>query len=230
MEILNLDRNMAQLALLQRIELASPFLKRLRKILGRFLFSKFISKYLINLKKISEDYSVLMKEELSTISKFLKQNQNILSIGGGIGGLEVAIMKKFNQSNITLIEKDYISKKIKYGWDDKNSEGYNNLSLMENLFSDNGISNSRYKIIDYNKKTFPEDNFDLVISLYSLDYHYDFNIYSNYLKQSSNENTIIIFDTIRFEYFKKIFEKIEIIQTNDDTVHKSKRVACKNIL
>tara|TARA_E500000178_G_scaffold41344_1_gene37061 strand:- start:1334 stop:2026 length:693 start_codon:yes stop_codon:yes gene_type:complete len=230
MEILNLDRNMAQLALLQRIELASPFLKRLRKILGRFLFSKFISKYLINLKKISEDYSVLMKEELSTISKFLKQNQNILSIGGGIGGLEVAIMKKFNQSNITLIEKDYISKKIKYGWDDKNSEGYNNLSLMENLFSDNGISNSRYKIIDYNKKTFPEDNFDLVISLYSLDYHYDFNIYSNYLKQSSNENTIIIFDTIRFEYFKKIFEKIEIIQTNDDTVHKSKRVACKNFL
>ena len=46
----------------------------------------------------------------------------------------------------------------------------------------------------------------------------------------SNENTIIIFDTIRFEYFKKIFEKIEIIQTNDDTVHKSKRVACKNFL
>ena len=230
MEILNLDRNMAQLALSQRIELANPFLKRLRKILGRFLFSKFISKYLINIKKISEDYSVLMKEELSTISKFLKQNQNILSIGGGIGGLEVAIMKKFNQSNITFIEKDYISKKIKYGWDDKNSEGYNNLSLMENLFSDNGISNSRYKIIDYNKKKFPEDNFDLVISLYSLDYHYDFNIYSNYLKQSSNENTIIIFDTIRFEYFKKIFEKIEIIQTNDDTIHKSKRVACKNFL
>lgn len=230
MEILNLDRNMAQLALLQRIELASPFLKRLRKILGRFLFSKFISKYLINIKKISEDYSVLMKKELSTISKFLRQNQNILSIGGGIGGLEVAIMKKFNQSNITFIEKDYISKKIKYGWDDKNFEGYNNLSLMENLFSDNGISNSRYKIIDYNKKTFPKDNFDLVISLYSLDYHYDFNIYSNYLKQSSNENTTIIFDTIRFEYFKKIFEKIEIIQTNDDTVHKSKRIACKNFL
>ena len=60
-----------------------------------------------------------MKEEVSTISKFLWQNQNILSIGGGIGGLEVAIMKKFNQSNITFIEKDYISKKIRYGWDDK---------------------------------------------------------------------------------------------------------------
>ena len=55
-----------------------------------------------------------MKEEVSTISKFLWQNQNILSIGGGIGGLEVAIMKKFNQSNITFIEKDYISKKIRY--------------------------------------------------------------------------------------------------------------------
>ena len=227
---MNLDRNMAQLALLQRIELADPFLKKLRKIFGRFLFSKFISKYLINVKKISEDYSVLMKDEVSTISEFLEQNQNILSIGGGIGGLEVAIMKKFDQSNITFIEKDYISKKIKYGWDDKNSEGYNNLSLMENLFFDNGISNSRYKIIDYNKEIFPEDSFDLVISLYSLDYHYDFNIYLNYLKKTTNENTVIIFDTIRSEYFKKIFKEIKIIKTNDDTVHKSKRVACKNFL
>lgn len=227
MESLNLDRNMAQLALLQRIELAGPFLKKFRRIFGRFLFSKFISKYLINVKKISEDYSVLMKEEVSTISKFLWQNQNILSIGGGIGGLEVAIMKKFNQSNITFIEKDYISKKIRYGWDDKNSEGYNSLSLMENLFFNNGILNSRYKIIDYNKKIFPKDSFDLVISLYSLDYHYDFNIYLNYLRKSSNDNTIIIFDTIRYEYFKKIFKEIEIIKTNDDTVHKSKRIACK---
>ena len=51
MEFLNLNRNMAQLALLQRIELASPLLKKFRKIFGRYLFSKFISKYFINVKK-----------------------------------------------------------------------------------------------------------------------------------------------------------------------------------
>ncbi len=157
MEFLNLNRSMAQLALLQRIELASPLLKKFRKIFGRYLFSKFISKYFINVKKISEDYSTLMNNEVSSISKFLKQNQNILSIGGGIGGLEIVIMKKFNSSNVTFIEKNYISKKIRYGWDDKNLEGYNNLDLVQNLLSDNSISNSRYKIIDYNNKAFPKE-------------------------------------------------------------------------
>ena len=34
-----------------------------------------------------------MNNEVSSISKFLKQSQNILSIGGGIGGLEIVIMK-----------------------------------------------------------------------------------------------------------------------------------------
>lgn len=227
MEILNLNRNMAHLALLQRIELASPLLKKLRKVLGRYLFSKFISKYFINVKKISEDYSILMKNEVSSISKFLKQNQNILSIGGGIAGLEIIIMKKFSTSKITFIEKNYISKKIKYGWDDKNLEGYNSLNLMQNLLFDNNISSSRYNIINYNSEIFPKNNFDLIISLYSLDYHYDFNIYLDYLKKSTNNNSVIIFDTIRYEYFKKIFTDVEIIKVNENTVHKSKRIACK---
>ena len=151
---LNLKK-MAQLALLQRIELASPFQKKLRKIFGRYLFSNFISKHLIGSKK-SRNYTILMRNELSTLKKFLSENQNILSIGGGIGGLETLIMKEFQSSNITFVEKNYISKKIKYGWDDINSEGYNNLSLMKDLFLDNNISNSRFKIIDFNRDIFPK--------------------------------------------------------------------------
>ena len=52
-----------------------------------------------------------MESELSSILSLLKQNQRILSIGSGLGGLEIAIMKKFNETKITFIEKDYISKK-----------------------------------------------------------------------------------------------------------------------
>ena len=226
---LNLNKKMAQLALLQRIELASPFQKKLRKIFGRYLFSNFISKHLIGSKKISRNYTILMRNELSTLKKFLSENQNILSIGGGIGGLETLIMKEFQSSNITFVEKNYISKKIKYGWDDINSEGYNNLSLMKDLFLDNNISNSRFKIIDFNRYIFPKKNFDLVIFLYSLDYHYDFNIYSDYLKKNTNKNSIIVFDTIRYQYFEKIFEEIEIIKENNNSVHKSKRIACKSL-
>ena len=40
MESLKLDRNLAHLAVLQRIELTTPFQKKIRKLFGRYLFSK----------------------------------------------------------------------------------------------------------------------------------------------------------------------------------------------
>ena len=56
MESLKLDRKLAQLAVLQRIELTTPFQKKIRKLFGRYLFSKIFSKYMINIDKISQDY------------------------------------------------------------------------------------------------------------------------------------------------------------------------------
>ena len=64
--------------------------------------------------------------------------------------------------------------------------------------------------------------------LYSLDYHYDFNIYSNYLRSVSNESTKIIFDTIRPDFFNKLFENLSVVKKNELTVHKSKRIVCIN--
>ena len=37
MEVFKVNREIAQLIILQRIELASPFLKRLRKLFGRYI-------------------------------------------------------------------------------------------------------------------------------------------------------------------------------------------------
>ena len=86
MKSLTLNRNSAQLALLQRIELADDNLRKIRKIFGRYLFSKVFSKYFINIKKISENYSRIMNEELDTIKKFISDKKIFLSIGAGIGG------------------------------------------------------------------------------------------------------------------------------------------------
>ena len=152
--------------------------------------------------------------------------QKILTIGGGIGGIELLILKKFPNIKIDLIEKNYISDKIRYGWDNENQEGYNNLLLTGNFLSLNGIDKTKYNIYDYDKKNFPNKNYDLIISLYSLDYHYDFNIYLNYLKSVSNKNTKIIFDTIRPEFFYSLFENLSVVKKNELTVHKSKRIVC----
>lgn len=218
---------MAQLVLLQRIELANPLLLKLRKIFGRYLFSKIFSKYFINTKEISKNYTKLIEKELLNISSYLRQDQKILSIGSGLGGLEIAIMKKFNRTSVTLIEKDYVSDKIKYGWDNENKEGYNDLSLLEDLITMNNITKDQFNIINYEEGNFPTKKYNLVISFYSLDYHYDFNIYLDYLKKNTDENTLIIFDTIRYEYFNGVFNFVKIIKEDENTVHKSKRIVCR---
>ena len=73
-------------------------------------------------------------------------------------------------------------------------------------------------------------NYDYIISLYSLDYHYDFSYYLKYLKHIMNESTEIIFDTIRPDYFSNIFEDVRIIETEQKSIHSSKRIICKNFI
>ncbi len=226
MEDLKFTRDMAQLAVLQRIELADKFLMKVRKLFGRYLFSKLFSKYLINKRKISQNYLKVINNEYQNIEKFLNDGQKILSIGGGIGGLELLILKKFPNTKIDLIEKNYISEKVKYGWDYKNNEAYNNLTITKKFLNLNGIDTNKYSIYDIDKKNLPIKSYDLIISLYSLDYHYDFNIYVKYLRSVSNKNTKIIFDTIRPDFFFNIFEEISVIKENESTVHKSKRIKC----
>tara|TARA_B100000941_G_scaffold223511_1_gene165746 strand:- start:1538 stop:2230 length:693 start_codon:yes stop_codon:yes gene_type:complete len=226
MNFFNLNRKLAQLALLQRIELADKKLMKKRKIFGRYLFSKIFSKYFINTKKISEEYTKIMVEELNTIKKFIINKKSFLSIGAGIGGLELLILKTFSDAHVSFIEKNYVSNKIRYGWDDLNREGYNDLNLLDEFLKSNEISKKRYQIFDFDKKIFPTNKFDVLLSIYSLDYHYDFEVYSNYLKKIMTKDTILIFDTIRPKYFESVFERIEILKEDSNTVHKSKRIAC----
>ena len=227
MEAFKLDRNLAHLAILQRIELTTLFQKKIRKLFGRYLFSKVFSKYMLDLDNISKDYYKIMYNEYLTIKKFVKPNQNILSIGAGIGGLEVIINNSFKNENFTFIERDFVSEKIRYGWDNENKEAYNKLNLLQNFLETNLLEINRFKIINFDTENLPIENFNLITSLYSLDFHYDFEVYKKYLSSVSNNETVIIFDTIRANYFKDIFEDVIIIKEDDDTLHKSKRIACK---
>ena len=227
----HLGNKTARLIILQRIELASTLLKKIRKLFGRYIFSTFVSKFFLDKKLLEKKYYALMESELQLLEKHLSfdNNKSILSIGGGVGGLEALIGQKFDCS-FCFIEKNYTSKKVKYGWDKDNDEAYNDLKLLEKFLLDNNINKEKFKIFDYDHDVLPEKKFDIVISLYSLDYHYDFNIYSEYLKKVSHKETILVFDTIKADLYKKIFNKVEIIKKDDQTVHKSKRIMCSNFI
>ena len=222
----------ARLAVLQRIELASPLLLKFRKLLGRYVFSNIITRYFLNPKLIGQEYYKMMLEEFLTIKKFINSNDNFfLGIGSGIGGLELLINQNFKDKNYYFIERNYVSKKVKYGWGGMvNNEAYNDLKLQKNFLKKNNMNESQINIYDYDKDNLPEIKFDVVISLFSLDYHYDFGLYIEYLKKVSKVDTKIIFDTIRSDYFKKIFKNVEIVKSDLTTVHKSNRIVCSQFL
>ena len=226
-----LNKKEARLIILQRIELINNFLKRVRKFFGRYFFTNFISKYFLSTKNVGKVYFEDMYQEFATINSAIDpQNKNLLSIGGGLGGLELVINKKFNVKSFTFIERNYVSKKVKYGWDNKNNEAYNDIGIQKNFLTKNGMESSKFKIFDYDNDQLPKDKFDIIISLFSLDYHYDFTIYFEYLKNNTHKESKIIFDTIRPDYFKNIFNEVIILKDRTKTIHGSKRIMCSNFI
>lgn len=221
------DNEIARLAVLQRIELATPSIMKIRKFFGRYLFTNFLTKFFLSKNEINNKYYNLMLNEYNFLNKHVSfKGKKILSVGSGISGLEILI-DYFNDGNyFSIIEKNYISKKIKYGWDDKNFEAYNGLEILRRFLDKNKFK-SEFKIYDYDKDIFPDSNFDIIISLFSLDYHYDFNLYKNYFQKISTSKTQIIFDTIRPEYFRNIFNDVKIISETNKKIHSSKRIICK---
>ena len=227
-----LPKKAARLIVLQRIELAGNILKKIRKLFGRYFFSNFITKYFLNSVKIGNEYYKIMHDEFLTIKKFISDDDNLfLSIGAGVGGLEAIINQNLPEKNYFFIEKNYISKKVKYGWTGQSkSEAYNSLDIQKEFLLANKMNDQQINIVDFDEGNLPMKKFDIITSFFSLDYHYDFDLYINYLKKVSKKNTKIIFDTIRADFFKKIFKNVEIIKSRSDTVHKSKRIMCSEFI
>tara|TARA_B100000767_G_C19542709_1_gene441494 strand:+ start:9 stop:701 length:693 start_codon:yes stop_codon:yes gene_type:complete len=226
-----LNRKEARLIILQRIELISDSLKKIRKVFGRYLFSNFISKYFLSTSGVAKAYFQNMQQEFETINSAIDlHNKDLLSIGGGLGGLELVINKNFNVKSFTFIEKNYVSKKVKYGWDNKNNEAYNDISMQRNFLIKNEMESSRFTIFDYDNDQLPKGKFDIIISLFSLDYHYDFKVYLEYLRNNTHKESKIIFDTIRPDYFKNIFNEVIVLKDRTKTIHGSKRIMCSNFL
>ena len=227
MENFNLDREIARLILFQRVELLTPLQRKIRKLFGRYFFTNFFSKYFTNPKNVGKEYFKKMKNEHNSLSNHIDfKKKKFLSIGGGMCGLELIINSKSPSSVFSIIEKNYVSKKISYGWDENNSEAYNNFSKLNAFLQNNGMSKDNYIIYDFDSDKLPLEKFDYVISLYSLDYHYDFNLYKDYFQKILSENSVLVFDTIRPDYFMKLFDSVKIIKSEQKNIHSSKRILC----
>ena len=75
---------------------------------------------------------------------------------------------------VDLIDRNFVSKKVIYGFDSKNLEAYNNLDYTKDFFLSNVFSNTKFEIFNYDKDKLPDKIYDIIISLFSLDFHYPF--------------------------------------------------------
>ena len=233
MDKFEVTKKSSQLIVLQRIEIANSLLLKLRKIFGRYVFTNFLTKYFISPSDVGKKYNEIMLKEFLSISKEIENpdNEFFLSIGGGMGGLEAVINKRLGSKKFYFIERNFVSKKVVYGWGGSlNSEAYNNVEEQKYFLLRNGLEEKNIHIYDYDNNDLPRLKFDIIISLLSLDYHYDFFIYADYLKSVSAKNTKIIFDTIRPDFFRKIFNNVKILGIQNDTIHKSKRIVCSDFI
>jgi hypothetical protein len=226
-----INRKEARIVALQRIELINNFLKKTRKIFGRYFFTNFITRYFLSPTEIGKAYFKDMNEEFKTFENYIDhKDKNVLSIGGGIGGLEIILNNNHEVNFFDFIERNFVSKKVVYGWSNNNNEAYNNLNLQAQFLIKNGLSKTKFKVFDFDNDALPSKKFDTVISLYSLDYHYDFSQYAEYLKKNTHNQSKIIFDTVRPDFFKSIFKEVIILSETTKRVHSSKRLLCRNFL
>ena len=232
---IKLNKDHKKYILLQRNEYMSSFQKKIRKSLGRYLFTNIFINFFNSSNIIEEKLNIGFKDEFKSIEKFIPKNaNNILDIGCGLGIINVFLNEFYlKKPNFTLIDKDYVEKTIFYGFN-KQGEGYNNLKITENFLLTNNLEQKQLEILNANSNFRLNKKYDLVISLFSMGYHYPIDIYLDKLKKCTTKNTIIIFD-LALEYnslekIKKNFETIKIIKEDANVKQNYIRLCCQGII
>lgn len=184
-----------------------------------------------NEKIYSDDqYDILYNEginrDIDEIKPFIlnKKKLNICDIGCGVGSIDILLYKNFDVNHLTLIDKNGISNIIYYGF--KNDASfYNDIILTKTLLSENGVPLNVISMVDVNKDTLPfNENYDIIISLLSLSFHYPYLTYSKFIKKTLKSEGILILDvrnnTTEISNILDDFKKCEIIKQKE----KSKRI------
>ena len=229
-----INKNHQKLLLLQRIDLISDKQRIIRKKFGRFLFTNFFVNFFISQKEIENKINDEFLKEFNSIKNYLPKNsKNILDIGCGLGVINIYLNDYYSKkSYFTLIDKNYVDKKVSYGFNN-NSESYNKLEITKDFLILNGFKTKQLKLINADENFVINNKYELIISLFSMGYHYPIENYIDIIKKNSTKSTKVIFD-LSMEYnelneVKKYFNKVEIIKNDNEVKQNYLRLLCSKI-
>ena len=217
--------------LLQRNHFLSDTQKNIRKLFGRYLFTNLFVFFFNPIEKLNHKLNQEFRVEFNEMFNYLPKNiNNVLDIGSGLGIINIFINDNFNNDvDFTLIDKNYIEKKVSYGFDEK-GQFYNDFNVTLNFLTINGIKEEKLNLINVDSKHIINKKFDLVISLLSLGYHYPINQYVEFFKKNTHRDTKFIFDIAEeyndFNEIAKMFHSIDIIKKSFEKRHNYLRVCC----
>ncbi len=144
-------------------------------------------------------FSLDMEREYSIIKNYLiKGPRNILDIGCGVAGIDIMLNRHYvaeNQKpNFYLLDKSEVNSKVYYGIE-KHAAYYNSLGIAKELLEANGVEDKRIFMQEVDDKPFfPNDKFDLVISLISWGFHYPISTYLEQVYERLNVGGQLIVD------------------------------------
>jgi hypothetical protein len=229
-----INKRHQKLLLLQRIDLISDKQRIIRKKFGRFLFTNFFIHFFIPQKEIEKKINEEFLKEFNSIKNYLpKSSKNILDIGCGLGVINIFLNDYYSKkSYFTLIDKNYVDKKVIYGFN-KNSESYNKLEITKDFLILNGFKTEQLQLINADKNFEINKKYELIISLFSMGYHYPIENYFYMIKKTSTKSTKVIFD-LSLEYnelnkVKKYFNKVVIIKNDNEVKQNYLRLLCSGI-
>ena len=229
-----INKRHQKLLLLQRIDLISEKQRIIRKKFGRFLFTNFFVNLFISQKEIENKINDKFLKEFNSIKNYLPKNsKNILDIGCGLGVINIYLNDYYSKKPyFTLIDKNYVDKKVAYGFNN-NSESYNKLEITKDFLILNGFKTEQLQLINADENFVLNNKYELIISLFSMGYHYPIESYIDIIKKISTKSTKVIFD-LSMEYnelneVNKYFNKVVIIKNDNEVKQNYLRLLCSEI-
>jgi hypothetical protein len=148
------------------------------------------------LKALEADFVRDADQILNLVNPSDGEISNVVSIGPGNGVLETLLLKKMSKTQkslgVTLIDIE-VSDSHHHGYASTGS-GYANLGKTRDFMVENGIKPSQIGLCNPQKQSLPVAQFDLLISILSMGFHYPCDGYADYLKGNCKDTGIIVID------------------------------------